>query len=69
MFDYLLRFVDTEGEVVYGNLSQPTSPDDIVGSNVPVLTGDPLTGLKRTSETRTVKYVCVIRFSLSSWLI
>ncbi|RFU27358.1 hypothetical protein B7463_g8980, partial [Scytalidium lignicola] len=57
MFDYLLRFVDTQGDVVYGNLPEQISLDDLVGSKVQLLTGDPLTGFQKTDETRTVKNV------------
>lgn len=55
-FSYLTRFVDEYGETVFGNL--PQLKEDIVGSQVEILAGDILTGLKATGRTRNVTKVC-----------
>jgi hypothetical protein len=57
-FNYLVRVVDERGETIYGNLRQ--EKEDLVGSQVEHLTGDPITGLKKTGETRTVAKVYLL---------
>lgn len=54
-FDYLVRFVDETGKIVYGNLTQ--LKEDPTNSKAELLSGDLLTGLKKTGETRTIAKV------------
>lgn len=58
-FDRFIRFVDENGSTVYGNLEHEMNADQIVGSKVALLAGDPLGGFSKTAVKRTVKKVIV----------
>ena len=59
IFDYLVRFVDSEGHIVYGNIPAPRSPESLIGTKIAVLLGSPVTGFKATNQEKTVGKVCV----------
>ncbi|KAL5320284.1 hypothetical protein ACEPPN_011085 [Leptodophora sp. 'Broadleaf-Isolate-01'] len=52
-FDVLVRFVNDEGKIQYGNLLEPM--DDAIGSQAEVLTGNPIAGFQKTGKTQTIK--------------
>jgi len=49
-----IRFSDKKGDVLYGELSTEATKKPIEGITVPVLSGDPFTGLTKTDKTATV---------------
>lgn len=57
IFKRLIRFLDHEGQVNYGDLPSETSTDNIEGSVVSVLAGDLNCGFYRTSESKTISKV------------
>lgn len=56
-FNYLVRFVDSNGQTRYGNLSSYKPTSEIVGSEVEVLSGSIEDGFTKTGETATIKSV------------
>jgi hypothetical protein len=57
-FTNLIRFKDKEGNILYGDVSE-AALDNIIGSTVEVLNGDPLQGeLESTNRTAVVQEVC-----------
>ncbi|RAR07854.1 tfiih basal transcription factor complex p44 subunit [Stemphylium lycopersici] len=58
-FERLIRFEDTAGKIVYGNLDKETPTKEIEGSVVEVLDGDVKSGFKKTGGKATVgKLLC-----------
>ena len=53
-FEYLVRFVDEEGTIVYGNVSEEIPAENLVGASISSLSGDPFTGLNPTKEQKVV---------------
>lgn len=56
-FAYLIRFLDEEGETCYGNLTEAKTEQDLIGSKVQVVRGNPFTSLKITDEEKTITKV------------
>ena len=56
-FSRLIRFVDEQGSVRYGDLTEEVGADGIVGTEVDVLVGNPFETLSRKGEKTTVKKV------------
>jgi hypothetical protein len=56
-FQYIVRFVDPDGNICYGNLSEEVSSAALAGTTVSLLTGDPVKGLKTVGEKRTISKV------------
>jgi transcription initiation factor TFIIH subunit 2 len=56
-FNYLVRFINSNGQTRYGNLSSYKPTSEIVGSEVEVLSGSIENGFTKTSEAATVKTV------------
>lgn len=57
VFKRLIRCLDDEGQVNYGDLPSEISTDKIEGSVVSVLAGDLDCGFSPTSESKTVSKV------------
>ncbi|KAJ9615222.1 hypothetical protein H2200_001296 [Cladophialophora chaetospira] len=55
VFEYLVRFVDEDGNIVYGNMSEPKTVEDLVGTQLPLLTGDPYNGFKLANKSAVVQ--------------
>lgn len=62
-FDRLIRFVDTDGAICYGNLDKETPLDAIEGTDVTVLAGSIDEGFNTTSEFKKVARVHLLRFT------
>ncbi|KAK5310784.1 hypothetical protein LTR93_011939 [Exophiala xenobiotica] len=56
-FQYPVRFVDQDGNVCYGNLTEEVSSAALVGMPISLLTGDPIKGLKDVDEKRRISMV------------
>ncbi|KAK5313076.1 hypothetical protein LTR93_011071 [Exophiala xenobiotica] len=56
-FKYLVRFVDQDGNICYGNLTEEVSSAALVGMTVSLLTSDPIKGLKAVDEKEWVEKV------------
>jgi hypothetical protein len=56
-FEDLARFLDDEHKVVYGNILRQGLSEGIVGSQVQVLDGNPLQGLRSTKTTSIIREV------------
>ena len=54
-FNYLVRFVDTNGQTRYGDLVSYKPTSEIEGSEVDVLSGSIETGFEKTGEKATIK--------------
>ena len=59
-FEYLVRFADEGGNIVYGNISEEKAPESLVGSRLDVLEGDVYKGFKSSNRSAVVHKVCVI---------
>ena len=53
-FERLIRFEDTAGKIVYGNLEKEMATKEIEGSVVEVLDGDVKSGFRKTGGKATV---------------
>ncbi|KFY82532.1 hypothetical protein V500_10480 [Pseudogymnoascus sp. VKM F-4518 (FW-2643)] len=58
-FNYLVRFIDSNGQTRYGNLYSYKPTSEIVGSEVDVLSGSIEDGFTKTSEAATVKTLTI----------
>lgn len=56
-FDRLLRFEAEDGSILYGDVTDASALDGLVGAQVNVLEGDLNAGFSKTSKTATVKKV------------
>ena len=57
-FTNLVRFKDKDGRVLYGDVPE-ANLNNIIGSNIPLLIGDPFDdSLKPTNERAVVREVC-----------
>jgi hypothetical protein len=56
-FNYLVRFVDQEGSVEYGNVPEEKRAETLLGTPISLLSGNPFTGLKVTNQERIVSKV------------
>lgn len=52
-----IRFENGEGSVLYGEVSTADLNDNLEGKSVPVLAGNPFTGLSKAGYTSAVKKV------------
>ena len=52
-----IRFSDDSGAIHYGELPLSDTSAKIEGLSVPILSGDPYTGLTRSGKSATVKKV------------
>ena len=57
-FDYLVRFLDQTGEIVFGTVPEYRPPERLVGTSVSLLSGAPFSGLEPTAQERIVRKVC-----------
>jgi len=53
--DRFIRFSDESGSILYGEPSASDITKKLEGISVPVLSGDPFTGLKKSGKSATVK--------------
>lgn len=57
-FTNLIRFKDKDGRVLYGDVPE-ANLNNIIGSNIPILKGDPFDdSLKPTNDRAIVDQVC-----------
>ena len=56
-FDYLVRFVDEDGNVQYGNAPEEKAAESLVGTRISILAGNPFAGFKVTNEERKLSKV------------
>jgi transcription initiation factor TFIIH subunit 2 len=56
-FDRLFRFLDTEGNTYYGNLTEDIPGDSLMGRKVDVLDGDINAGFRKSTKQASIKKV------------